>query len=196
MSSTKTRLITGIAILVALEVALGFLGNYVAIGTVNLNLALIPIVIGACLYGPVVGLILGLVNGVINIVAPATLTYFVPQSLIGTILVCLLKTGLAGLISGFVYKGLRNKNDLLAVFIAAIVVPVINSGIFILGVYAFFIPLYQEWAGEGANAYAYVFTATVGVNFAIELAVNTVLATAIHRIIVVVGKRNSRKTLE
>lgn len=193
-SSSKTRLITGIAILIALEVGLCFISNYVTIGTVNLNLALIPIVIGACLYGPVVGLILGLVNGAIVLVAPGT-SVFLATSLGATIVLCLLKTGLAGLISGFVYKALRKKNDFVAVLIASIVVPIVNTGLFILGVFAFFMPLYQEWAGEGANAYAFVITTTLTINFLIEFAINVVLATAVHRIIVVVGKNQQKKKL-
>ena len=193
MNSSKTRRITGLAILIALEVGLCFLSNYVTIGTVNLNLALIPIVIGACLYGPLAGLALGLINGIIVIIAPGTAA-FTAQNALATVILCLVKTGLAGLLAGFVYKALRKANDFVAVLLASIVVPVVNTGLFILGVFLFFMPLYQQWAGEGANVYAFVISTTLTINFLIELAINVVLSTAVHRIIVVVGRGHRKVT--
>ena len=106
----KIMFIAGNGILIALTIALSFLTNYADVTGVNFNLALVTIVIAACLYGPVSGLIMGLVNGALTIVAPATIAFFIPESLFGTILVCLLKTGIAGLVSGFIYKAFKNKN--------------------------------------------------------------------------------------
>lgn len=190
-NSLKIRRITGIALLIAVEVALGFLGNYVSIGQVNLNLALIPIAVGACIFGPLCGLALGIINGLIALIAPATMAFFVPHNLIATIVVCLAKTGLAGLVAGFIYRGLKSKSELVAVILASIAIPVVNTGLFIIGVFAFFMPVYEGWAGEGANVYLFVITATLTVNFLIELVINAGLATTVHRIIKVVSKRQN-----
>ena len=58
-NSIMIKRLVGISILTALVVVLQLLGNYITIGTVNITLALIPIAVGAILYGPVAGLFLG-----------------------------------------------------------------------------------------------------------------------------------------
>ena len=87
MSNTKKM--SRIAILSAVLVSLALVSNYVTIGTVNINLALIPIVIGACLYGPLVGFILGMLDGFIIIFAPSTLALFMTHNPFFTIVLCL-----------------------------------------------------------------------------------------------------------
>ena len=187
-NSLKIRRITGIALLIAVEVALGFLGNYVSIGQVNLNLALIPIAVGACIFGPLCGLALGIINGLIALIAPATMAFCALQPNCHH-RCCLAKTGLAGLVAGFIYRGLKAKSELVVVILASIAIPVVNTGLFIIGV----LPssVYEGWAGEGANVYLYVITATLTVNFLIELVINAGLATTVHRIIKVVSKRQN-----
>ena len=46
--------LVGIATLTALVVGLQFLSNYVSFGSISITLALIPIAMGAILYGPLV----------------------------------------------------------------------------------------------------------------------------------------------
>ena len=60
--------ITGLALLVALEVVLSIISNFMP-GTVNFNVALAPIAIGAALFGPYGGLLLGVINGIITLIA-------------------------------------------------------------------------------------------------------------------------------
>ena len=54
-NSYKIKKIVMITILSCLAVILQLFSNYVPIGTVNITLALIPIVVGAILYGPLAG---------------------------------------------------------------------------------------------------------------------------------------------
>lgn len=185
MRNNKTKKMAGIAIVIAVEIVLGFISNYVTIGTVSINLGLIAIIIGACIFGPIVGFALGLVNGAICLVAPATLAYFVPVSLWATILVCLLKTGLAGLVSGLVFKAIKNKNELASTIVASIVVPVINTALFIVGAYAFFLEIY--------SSFLTIISAVITANFLIELVFTIIMSGAIYRIIKVVGKRYKKK---
>ena len=178
----NTRKISSIAILSTVLVVLALISNYVTIGTVNINLALIPIVIGACLYGPLVGFILGALDGVIIIFAPATLALFMTHNPFFTIILCLLKTGIGGLVSGYIYKLLKNKNDTLAVLLSSIALPIINTLIFMIGVLLFFIPVYMDLA-EGENVVKYVILSTLTINFLIEFLVNIILSSSIHRVI-------------
>ena len=65
-----TKFIAVNAILSALTVVLTIIP--IPIGTLNLNLGLIPIAIAAVLYGLPGGLLVGLVNGVCVLLSPAT----------------------------------------------------------------------------------------------------------------------------
>lgn len=113
------RTIAGLGVLTAMVVVLQLLSNYVQFGPVSITLSLFPIAVGAMLYGPLGGLFLGLVNGAIVLTAPSTISFFFAYSPVGTIAVCLLKTGLAGLIAGLIFK--LYKKDVKAEFVAAII---------------------------------------------------------------------------
>ncbi len=173
------RKVTGIALFVALEVALCFITNYVQFGAVNMNLALFPIVIGACFYGPWVGLALGLINGVITILAPTTLA-FISLSPAATVFVCLFKTSLAGFLAGLFHKLIAKKSDLVGALVAAITVPVVNTGIFIIGSFIFFADLFKDAAGD-TNLFVFLVTAFIGVNFLIEIIGNLVIDPVIYK---------------
>ena len=177
----KIMFVAGNGILIALTIELSFLTNYADVTGVNFNLALVTIVIAACLYGPVSGLIMGLVNGALTIIAPATIAFFIPESLFGTILVCLLKTGIAGLVSGFVYKAFKNKNVIVASLLAGLVVPFVNTGLFVLGTFIWFMNIYKS-----AEV---VLTSVITINFAVEVGLSLVLSPAVYRIITVIKKR-------
>ncbi len=179
-NSIMIKKLVGIATLVSLVVGLQFLSNYVTFGSVSITLALIPIAVGAILYGPIVGMILGAIMGIVVIVAPSTLAYFMPVNPAATIILCILKTGFAGLVSGLIFKLFANiakkkndkksKNTLFAVgvILAGLVIPIINTGLFIVGASVFFTSIY-------GNAMA-VIKAVIGTNFAIEFAVSVVLS--------------------
>ena len=109
-----TKTIAGLGMLTAMVVVLQLLSNYVQFGPVSITLALFPIAVGAMLFGPFGGLFLGLVDGVLVLLAPSTISVFFAYNPIGTMIVCLLKTGLAGLCAGFIFKLFQKKNIKLA----------------------------------------------------------------------------------
>ena len=51
----NTRTLTGMALLTAIVVILQFLGAFIRFGTFSISLVLIPIVVGAALYGALAG---------------------------------------------------------------------------------------------------------------------------------------------
>lgn len=192
--SNKIRQITGIAVLAALAIALQFLSNYIAAsGIASITLALIPIVIGACIYGPFAGLLLGTIVGAV--VIPGA-TFFMSFSPVVTVFVCLLKTGIAGLLAGFIYKALNNKNALLAVILASLTVPIINTGLYLLAVYIFYIPAFEAVLETGTNVYLYVITATFTFNFLIEFLLNSILSPVLHRLIVIFNSKFKRVNVD
>ena len=113
------KTIAGLGILTAMVVVLQLLSNYVQFGPVSITLALFPIAVGAMLYGPLGGLFLGLVDGILVLTAPSTISFFFAITPIGTIITCLSKTGLAGLVAGFIFK--LYKRDIKVELVAAII---------------------------------------------------------------------------
>ena len=186
-NNRRIRQITGIALLSALAIALQFLSNFIAsIGIASITLALIPIVVAACVYGPYAGLLVGVLVGAS--VLPGAV-FFLNFSPVVTVFVCLLKTGLAGLLAGFIFKWLCKKNSLLAVIIASISVPLINTGLYLIAVYVFYIPAFEAVLEEGTSVYTSVLVATLSVNFLLEFLLNSCLSPVIHRLILLLNKK-------
>ncbi len=173
--------ITGIAIIGALVVVLQLFSNYVQLGSVSITLSLIPIVVGAVIYGPSTGFILGAVSGILVFISPSTIALFWEYGVFITFLICTLKMAIAGAAAGFVYKLLSNKNNIFAAIIASIIVPIINTGLFIISAYLFYYDLLEGLAA-GQNVMAYLFLSFIGINFLIELFVNSILSTVVIRL--------------
>ena len=178
----STRKLTGLAILTALVVILQFLpvkGPFFLI-----TLTLVPIVIGSALYGAFSGAWLGFIFGVTVLLsgdAAAFLTINIP----GTIATVLVKGILAGLAAGLVYKLASKVNRYFGVICAALVAPVVNTGIFLLGCRLFFMDTVNGWAAASGyeNVGAYMILSLVGINFLIELGVDLVCSPVILRLI-------------
>ena len=95
-----TKKMVGTAMLAALIFIFQMIANFIPITGVTLNLSLIPIALGAILYGPFAGALLGFGNGLVVLLSPST-EAFLSYSLFGTIVVCLLKCTIAGFLAGF-----------------------------------------------------------------------------------------------
>lgn len=191
MKNTKTQKIVGLGLFTAIVVVLQLLGSFIKFGTVSISLVLVPIVVGAAIYGVGAGAWLGAVFGVVVLLQPDT-ALFLNMSVFGTILTVMVKGILAGVLSGIVYKALESKHKYLGVILSAIVCPLANTGIFLLGCRLFFYDWILENAA-GTNAFVFMITAFVGLNFVIEMAVNLVLSPSIVRIINIGKKQISKK---
>ena len=190
---TNTKKIVGIGVMTAIVVVLQLLGSFIKFGVFSISLVLVPIIVGAALYGIGAGAWLGLAFG-ITVIASGDAGLFLAANPAGTFVTVLLKGVLAGLAAGAVYKAIEKKNKLAAVITSGICAPVVNTGVFILGCWLFFMPLISEWAAAAGaeNAGLYVITGVVGVNFFVELAINLVLSTVIVRIINIANKENKK----
>ena len=149
-----------------------------------INLVLVPIVIGAALGGVAVGGWLGFASGVAILVS-GDAAAFLAVDIFGTIVTVLLKGLLSGIAAALVYKLLENKNRYLAVLAAAVACPIVNTGVFVLGTFAFFMDTIRVW-GDGlgyANAMAYIFLGMIGINFIIELVINVILSPTVLKLI-------------
>jgi uncharacterized membrane protein len=180
-NTNKIVKIVGLGLLTAIVVVLQIVGSFIKFGTFSVSLVLIPIVVGAALYGVGAGAWLGLVFGVV-VLASGDASLFLGFNVAGTIITVLAKGVLAGLASGLVYKALEKVNKYLAVIVSAIVCPVVNTGVFIIGCYAFFFNDIKAMAG-GTNVFAFIITSMVTLNFVFELGANLVLGSTIVRVI-------------
>ena len=186
----KTKKLVGVGLLTAIVVVLQALAVVIRpTGIFNISLVLVPIVVGAALYGYKAGAWLGFVFSMVVLFTDTAA--FMAISVPGTIITVLVKGTLAGLVAGLVYLALEKKNRHLAVIASAIACPVTNTGIFLIGCVLFFMDTINGWAAASgyASAGTYLIVAMVGVNFLIELAVNIVLSSVIVQIIHI-GKRN------
>ena len=187
----STRKLTGLALFTAIVVVLQFLGAFIRFGPFSISLVLIPIVVGAALYGPLSGAWLGFVFGMVVLLS-GDAAAFLTVNPIGTVLTVLVKGALAGLCAGLVYRALEKLNEWVAVILAAVAAPVVNTGVFLLGCLVFFLPTVTEWAtGLGfSNVGKYMIFGLVGANFLFELLVNIVLSPVIVRLVKI--GRNTR----
>lgn len=193
MVEKKTVRLAEISILAALVVVLQVLSYALPAGTFNLSLVLIPIVVGGVLFGVSVGSALGAVFGAVVLIAcifgfdkGGNVLWNVSPLL--TSVVCLGKgiaAGAAGAAVAALFKKL--KLSVVGIFAAAITVPLVNTGLFVTGMWFLFRETLIAWAG-GQDVVYYVFFVLVGVNFLIEMGVNIVLAPVTKRIIMAVRR--------
>lgn len=171
------------AILTALVIVLQLLGQFIKFGPASVSLVLVPIIIGASVCGPAISAWLGLVFGVVVLFTDAVA--FMSINVVGTIVTVLLKGVLCGLVAGLIYKLFEKKNLYLGVVFSAIVCPIVNTGIFLLGCYLFFFDTIREWGLSAGftNVGEYMIVGLVGLNFIFELLVNVVLSPIIVRLI-------------
>ena len=187
MKKVNTRTLAGLGLMTAIVIVLQLVGGAIRFGTFSISLVLLPIVVGAALYGRGAGAWLGFVFGA-AVILSGDASAFLAVNVFGTLVTCLLKGALAGLCAGAVYKLFEKTNTVLATALAAVAAPIVNTGVFLLGCSVFFLDTVKGWAvAAGAESVgAYMFVGFVGINFLIELAVNIVLCPVI---VVGAGKR-------
>ena len=158
------RRIAGIAVLSALTIILTIVSNYIIIAGVSINLSLVPIVLAAIIYGPYAGFFVGLINGGFVMLSAQA---FFAISPVGTVIV----------VSGYIYRLIVRFNEIVSTFVASLIVPVVNTGLFIIGSLIFF-----------KGSFGSLISIFISLNFIIEFAINLLLAPAIIRIIKAVKK--------
>ena len=183
--SWDTKRLVGLALFTAIIVVLQFLGSFIRFGAFSVSLVLIPMVVGSALYGWASGAWLGFVFGIVVLISGDAAS-FLGVNALGTVVTVLVKGVLAGMAAGFVYAKLREKSEIAAIIAAAVVCPVVNTGVFLLGCVVFFMDTVAGWAqamGFGSNVAGYMFLGLAGGNFLFEMLFNIVLSPLIVRLI-------------
>ena len=169
----------------------------IPVGMFTITLTLVPVMLGAILFGSYSGAILGSVFGIVVAIqvitgaaGPAS-TAMLLQAPVVTVVLCILKGALAGWISGLVYEAvMKTEKKKLAVILSAIACPIVNTGVFCIGLTVFYNNLLNEWAiaGEFANAFTFIILGLIGLNFVVEFAVNVLLIPVTLRMMKIVKR--------
>jgi len=190
--------VTMIAVLLALVIVLQAFGGSISIGAVQLNFTLIPIVLGAIVLGPWVGGFLGLACGIVVLIqvvlglVPFYVLIWTNDPFVTT-LTCLVKTTLAGWVSGIVFHALKKKSETAAIFVASGIVPIINTAVFVIGCLLMTDSVYtMAGSGNVFTVLGFILVSIVTFNFFIEFAINLLVAPALHTVYTVVEKRIRR----
>ena len=178
----NTKMIATTGVLLAIEIVLQVIGNYIVIpgGFANLNFSLIIIALGAILYGPLVGGFLGLVSGVLTLFSPSTISFFFSVSPIGTILACILKTTLAGVIAGLIMKLFKEKHETVGIILVSILIPIINTGVFAIFCLLFFMDILKGI--NPTNIASALFISLIGFNFIFEVLTTVIIAPSLYKV--------------
>ncbi|MBQ2725649.1 MAG: ECF transporter S component [Clostridia bacterium] len=189
-SRAKTLTMVQIALLSALVVVLQVFFSAIRVGVVTLNFVLVPIVIAGVLISPIAGLIVGAFAGLTTFIQVFTsgdvfYVFLMTNNAFATALICICKTAAAGFLAGLVYnmitrvgKASRAKTYI-GSLAASVVCPVVNTGLFVLGMLLFFGSALTADATFGSmasgNLVSFVLVGLVGVNFFFELALNVII---------------------
>ena len=193
---TKTGRLVGTGILTALIIVLQTFASGIKIANFTPPLSLIPIITGAILFGEFTGAILGFVFGIVVVMtvisgAEPFSTLMLNFNPVMTVVICLLKGTAAGYLSGLAYKLLSRRSKMLSLIISSIITPIVNTGIFTIGMLTVFYKLINDSAvSAGAdNTIVFFFSAFIGINFLTEVVFVAVLVPAISNIIYVIKKK-------
>ena len=193
-SLTNVKNLTLLALMTALVAVFQCIGLIIPIGFNVGAFALVPIVIGAAMLGPIAGLWLGFIFGLVVIVTGQASAFYA-FGVVQTVIVVLLKGALAGWVSGLVFKLFEKKNSLAAIVTSSVLCPVINTAIFTLASFTVFFPGIKGWAtGAGKDMISFVFLTLIGANFFVELGICLIFSTVAHRIILIGKKMRSDKS--
>ena len=203
--TTRTMVLT--AVMTAVVVVLQLLGSFIRFGPFSISLVLVPIVIGAAVCGSWSGAWLGLAFGVVVLLSGDAAPFYAINPF-GTVVTVIVKGVLAGFTAGIVYRLLHRAfsyidshrkeakrnwvNKLvsgickyLPVICAAVICPIINTGVFLVGCRLFFYDAIAEWGAALGyeHTVAYMFLGLAGGNFLFELLTNVLLSPVIVKLL-------------
>ena len=180
----STKYLVELALLVAIVLLMAFTPiGYIKTFGLEITLIVVPVAVGAVTLGPLAGAILGGVFGVTSFIQCFGMSAF-GAILLGvnpffTFLVCVPTRILEGLLTGYIYKGLRKTklNANVSVTLANVCCPVLNTTFFMGTLVTLFAGTMREQFGM-TIVLPFIF-AFVGVNGAVEAAVCFVIGAGV-----------------
>ena len=150
----EVRKMAIIGVLAAISIMLSMTPlGFIPIGPINLTIMHIPVIIGAVLEGPLVGIIVGLIFGFTSLLRAITMPTITNFALINP-LVSILPRVLIGIVAYYVYKLTikLTKNALVSGWITGVMGSLVNT-VGVLGMtYILYGARYAEALGKSASA--------------------------------------------
>ena len=176
MRNSKVTKMVQMAILIAIIVLMAFTPiGFIRTAGLEIQLIMIPVVIGAMILGPAAGALFGFVFGMLSFFQCFGMSPF-GAVLLGinpflTFVVCVPTRTLAGFLSGLVFKLLKkvDKTKLICYFVGGLAGAVFNTIFFMSTLMLFFwnTDYIQSLNADGLNVFAFV-VAFVGLNGLLE----------------------------
>ncbi len=201
----NVRLLTQMGLLTGLMVLMAFTPlGYIPLGFMNATTMHIPVILGACLFGPKVGAVLGGLFGITSVIRATltpTLTSFVFTPFYSlspefhgswkSLIVAIVPRILIGVVAGLVYQLVAKlvKQDA-AAFVAAGFLGSITNTIGVMGlIYVLFGEQYAAAAGESYQLLLGVIMGVVGTQGVPEAIIAAVLVCAVGKALSAVYRR-------
>ncbi len=188
MKNNQVKKHVTLSLLAAIVVVLQVLCTFVRFGPFSITLALTPIIVGAAVYGVGAGALLGFIFGCVVLLTGifgwdgGTVMLLMGLNAPATVLICLGKGLAAGYAAGILHHIISKKSSSAAALISAIACPIVNTGLFLVGMSVFFMSTLESWA-KGENLMIYIIFGLTGLNFLVELLSNLVISAGIARVI-------------
>lgn len=194
------RNVATLGILIALTIVLQLFASAVPIGPITLNFSLIPMALAAMILGAAGGGIVGFASGLVTFINCALLgrepftAYLFQQSPVILTAVCFGKTTVAGIAAGFIFAAIRRFNVTAGAIVSSIALPVINTGLYMLGMVIMYpeVSAYMSIESGAGVVFAAVF-AVIWLNFVLEVVVSAICSPALATVIRVVEKNYRKK---
>ena len=189
---TDVRKMVTTAMLAAIIVVLQLMSSVMNISGFPITLTLVPIIIGATMYGPSTGAILGGVFGVVVCSGVIKGTDLLGHAMfqynpVLTLSVCMLKGIAAGYVAGVVYR-LFSKcgKKTLGTLISSILCPIVNTGMLCVVMIAFFESTIAEFLAASKiemSVIGFMMSVILVANFLPELLLNVIVSPGVAKVV-------------
>lgn len=193
--STRTQKMVQLAILVAIMLIFAYTPlGYLKAGPIEITFMVLPVAVGAIILGPAAGAILGGIFGVTSFIqcfgASSFGVLLLSLNPIATFITCMVPRLLCGWLSGLLFRAMQKTGKMKTApyFVASLATALLNTFFFISCIIIFF------WSNDTfistmaasqlpTNSIWLFFVAFVGVNGAVEAAVNFIAAGTITKVL-------------
>lgn len=212
-NSEKTRRLTRLALLIAIELIVGllpFLGYIPLNPILNVTIIHIPVIIGAIIMGPKAGAMLGFFFGLTSFInatflrpnpieSPIFSPFFNGGAFEGgwqSLVICFVPRILVGLVAGGLYLLLKRTKitSVISFAICGIAGSFTNTVLVLGGIYLFFRVPYAAAYGMSVDALYTTLMGIVGFNGVIEAIAAAIITAAVVKIVFSAGKKTGKRS--
>jgi uncharacterized membrane protein len=176
-----TKQMTKVGVLSAITIVMGLSGiGFIPIGPIKATIMHLPVIIGAILEGPIVGMLIGLIFGIFSMVQAVTAPTVLSFAFINP-LVAVLPRLIIAVTSYYAYKFLMKllKNNSLTISVAALVGSFTNT-IGVLGmIYLLYIEQFAKTLGITQDKVIAFILTTAGTSGVVEAIVAAIITTSV-----------------